>query len=60
MQDDPVCVAAIKDGKILVTSLWADHSLEAGGPVETDNVSFCTLLSLLFYSISVSKAMNWS
>ncbi|CAO2818743.1 unnamed protein product [Amaranthus hypochondriacus] len=38
--DDPVCVAAIKDGKILVTSLWADHSLEAGGPVETDNIMY--------------------
>lgn len=31
--DDPVCVAARNDGKMLVTSLWVDHSFDTGMPV---------------------------
>ncbi|KAL5983587.1 hypothetical protein ACLOJK_017675 [Asimina triloba] len=29
-QDDPVCVAARSDGKILVTNLWVEDSLDIG------------------------------
>ncbi|GAB2234557.1 hypothetical protein Drorol1_Dr00003812 [Drosera rotundifolia] len=33
--DDPICIAARSDGKSLVNSLWVDHSLDVGVPVET-------------------------
>ncbi|KAL2934836.1 hypothetical protein RDABS01_017955 [Bienertia sinuspersici] len=32
--DDPICVAARRDGKALVTRLWVDDSLDSGEPVE--------------------------
>ncbi|KAJ0797148.1 putative BRCT domain-containing protein [Helianthus annuus] len=32
--DDLVCVATRRDGKILVSSLWADHSFDVGAPVD--------------------------
>nr|GEV17353.1 BRCT domain-containing protein [Tanacetum cinerariifolium] len=38
--DDPVCVAARRDGKALVSGLWADHSFDIGGPVLTDSVIY--------------------
>ncbi|KAL8142638.1 hypothetical protein V2J09_015670 [Rumex salicifolius] len=38
--DDPVCVAARKDGKTLVTSLWVRHSLDVGMPVEASPVMY--------------------
>ncbi|KAL7584700.1 hypothetical protein Lser_V15G45056 [Lactuca serriola] len=34
MCDDPVCVAARRDGKILVSGIWADHSFDIGVPVD--------------------------
>ncbi|GJW24788.1 BRCT domain-containing protein, partial [Tanacetum coccineum] len=34
--DDPVCVTARRDGKILVSEMWLMHSFEVGGPVLTD------------------------
>ncbi|XP_035830267.1 BRCT domain-containing protein At4g02110 isoform X3 [Helianthus annuus] len=39
-QDDPVCVAARRDGKILVSSLWADHSFDVGAPVDVTSVMY--------------------
>ncbi|KAJ0798393.1 putative BRCT domain-containing protein [Helianthus annuus] len=45
-QDDPVCVAARRDGKILVSSLWADHSFDVGAPVDVTSVS--TLIHFVF------------
>ncbi|XP_035830266.1 BRCT domain-containing protein At4g02110 isoform X1 [Helianthus annuus] len=38
--DDPVCVAARRDGKILVSSLWADHSFDVGAPVDVTSVMY--------------------
>ncbi|GMH25756.1 hypothetical protein Nepgr_027599 [Nepenthes gracilis] len=38
--DDPICVAARSDGKILVTSLWVDHSLDVGIPVDTSPIMY--------------------
>ncbi|PWA54478.1 BRCT domain, Zinc finger, RING/FYVE/PHD-type [Artemisia annua] len=38
--DDPVCVAARRDGKILVSGLWVDHSFDVGGPMLTDSVIY--------------------
>ncbi|MFS7938581.1 putative BRCT domain-containing protein [Helianthus anomalus] len=38
--DDPVCVAARRDGKILVSSLWADHSFDVGVPVDVTSVMY--------------------
>ncbi|KAL3849696.1 hypothetical protein ACJIZ3_011578 [Penstemon smallii] len=38
--DDPVCVRAIRDGKILVTGLWVDHSFDAGMPVDPTSVMY--------------------
>ncbi|GJY35552.1 BRCT domain-containing protein [Tanacetum coccineum] len=38
--DDPVCVAARRDGKVLVSGLWVEHSFDVGGPVLTDSVIY--------------------
>ncbi|KAK9076544.1 hypothetical protein SSX86_004878 [Deinandra increscens subsp. villosa] len=38
--DDPICVSARRDGKILVTSLWVDHSFDVGAPVDTSAVMY--------------------
>ncbi|KAK1408923.1 hypothetical protein QVD17_41085 [Tagetes erecta] len=38
--DDPLCVAARRDGKILVSSLWVDHSFDVGAPVDTTSVMY--------------------
>ncbi|KAF3617022.1 BRCT domain-containing protein [Capsicum annuum] len=32
--DDPICVAARWDGKVLVTSLWVEHSFDVGMAVD--------------------------
>ncbi|KAI3514694.1 hypothetical protein L1887_13316 [Cichorium endivia] len=38
--DDPICVAARRDGKILVSGLWADHSFDVGVPVDPTSVMY--------------------
>ncbi|KAL9273487.1 BRCT domain-containing protein, partial [Drosera capensis] len=38
--DDPVCVAASKDGKTLVSSLWVDHSLKANKPIDASFIVY--------------------
>ncbi|MCD7449827.1 hypothetical protein HAX54_001743, partial [Datura stramonium] len=38
--DDPVCVAARRDGKIVVTSLWVVHSFDVGMPVDHHSVMY--------------------
>lgn len=37
-QEDPTCVAARRDGKIIVTALWVDHSYDIGLPVDHKTV----------------------
>eukprot|EP01018_Ginkgo_biloba_P004483 Gb_07883 [translate_table: standard] len=39
--DDPICAAARKDGKILVTHLWVADSLDRGVLVDTDKIDTC-------------------
>lgn len=39
MKEDPVCVAARNDGKILVTELWIDVSLDIGMLADAKRVS---------------------
>lgn len=43
IQDDPLCVAARKDCKTIVTGLWVDHSFDAGMPVDPTTVRFSIL-----------------
>ncbi|KAL0420107.1 UNVERIFIED_CONTAM: BRCT domain-containing protein [Sesamum radiatum] len=38
--DDPICIAARRDGKILVTGLWVDHSFDVGLPVDPNSVMY--------------------
>ncbi|GAB4830560.1 hypothetical protein Ancab_020325 [Ancistrocladus abbreviatus] len=38
--DDPVCAAARSEGKIVVTSLWVDHSLDVGMQVDALSVMY--------------------
>lgn len=38
--DDPICVAAQRDGKVLVTGLWVDHSFDVGMPVDPTSVMY--------------------
>jgi hypothetical protein len=54
MQDDPVCVAARRDGKKVVTELWVDDSLDTGAMADADRVSqscycacICTAVNLI-------------
>ncbi|KAK6118125.1 hypothetical protein DH2020_048109 [Rehmannia glutinosa] len=42
--DDPMCAAAHRDGKTLVTGLWVDHSFDVGMPVDPTSV-----VSLVMY-----------
>jgi hypothetical protein len=56
MQDDPVCVAARRGGKKVVTELWVDDSLDAGVMADADRVSqscycacICTPYSVVLY-----------
>ncbi|KAJ0597735.1 putative chromatin regulator PHD family [Helianthus annuus] len=44
--DDPLCVAARQDGKILVSSLWVDHSFDVGAPVDTTSVMYVPVRDL--------------
>ncbi|XP_028084818.1 BRCT domain-containing protein At4g02110 [Camellia sinensis] len=46
IHDDPVCVAARTDGKILVTGLWVDHSFDIGMPVDPISVMYRPLRDL--------------
>lgn len=49
MQDDPICAAARKDGKIVVNGLWVDHSFDMGMAVNPNPVSFsCVTYICLF------------
>ncbi|KAL7151098.1 hypothetical protein ABFS83_04G008200 [Erythranthe nasuta] len=43
---DPVCIAARRDGKRLVTSLWVDHSSDVGMPVDHISVMYRPLKDL--------------
>ena len=52
MQDDPICVAAQTDGKVLVTGLWVDHSFDIGMPVDPTSVSFSNQFSCYLSSKS--------
>ncbi|KAK4742819.1 hypothetical protein SAY87_000820 [Trapa incisa] len=38
--DDPMCVTAREDGKVVVTGLWVDHSYEVGMPVDTSSIMY--------------------
>ncbi|KAK4418069.1 BRCT domain-containing protein [Sesamum alatum] len=38
--DDPICVSARRDGKVLVTGLWVDHSFDVGMPVDPNSVMY--------------------
>ncbi|XP_021280952.1 BRCT domain-containing protein At4g02110 [Herrania umbratica] len=44
--DDPVCVAARNDGKIVVTGLWVDHSFDIGMPVDATSIMYKPLRDL--------------
>ncbi|PSS14720.1 BRCT domain-containing protein [Actinidia chinensis var. chinensis] len=44
--DDPICVAAQTDGKVLVTGLWVDHSFDIGMPVDPTSVLYTPLRDL--------------
>ncbi|KAI7990988.1 BRCT domain-containing protein [Camellia lanceoleosa] len=46
IHDDPVCVAARTDGKILVTGLWVDHSFDIGMLVDPISVMYRPLRDL--------------
>lgn len=48
MQDDPICVDARRDGKILVTGLWVDDSFCMGMAADPNNVSFSCIAYLCF------------
>ena len=47
VQDDPLCVTARKDCKIVVTGLWVDHSFDAGTPVDPTTVRFSLLCNMV-------------
>ncbi|KAL5560980.1 hypothetical protein UlMin_030727 [Ulmus minor] len=38
--DDPICVAARKERKTLVTGLWVDHSFDIGMPVDATSIMY--------------------
>ncbi|OWM80069.1 BRCT domain-containing protein At4g02110 [Punica granatum] len=38
--DDPICVAARNDGKVVVTGLWVDHSYDIGMPADTSSIMY--------------------
>ncbi|KAM7527004.1 hypothetical protein LguiB_030414 [Lonicera macranthoides] len=44
--DEPVCVAARSDGKILVNTLWVEHSFDVGMPVDASNIMYRPLKGL--------------
>lgn len=44
--DDPACVAARKDGKVVVTGLWVDHSYDIGMPVDASSIMYRPLKDL--------------
>ncbi|KAL1543975.1 hypothetical protein AAHA92_20884 [Salvia divinorum] len=44
--DDPICVAARRDGKILVNGLWVEHSFDSGMPVDPTRVLYWPMRDL--------------
>ncbi|CAL9777400.1 unnamed protein product [Musa acuminata subsp. burmannicoides] len=44
--EDPVCVAARNDGKILVTELWIDVSLDIGMLADAKRILYCPVKDL--------------
>ncbi|XP_056170452.1 BRCT domain-containing protein At4g02110 [Syzygium oleosum] len=44
--DDPVCVAARGDGKVVVTGLWVDHGYDIGMPVDASSIMYRPLKDL--------------
>ncbi|XP_009616220.1 BRCT domain-containing protein At4g02110-like isoform X1 [Nicotiana tomentosiformis] len=38
--DDPICLAARQDGKIIVTSLWVEHSYDVGMPFDHHSIMY--------------------
>ncbi|XP_047334473.1 BRCT domain-containing protein At4g02110-like [Impatiens glandulifera] len=44
--DDPICLAARSDGKILVTGLWVNHSYDIGMPVDPTAIMYRPLRDL--------------
>lgn len=44
--DDPQCVAARNDAKILVTGLWVNHSVDVGIPVDSSSIMYRPLNDL--------------
>lgn len=58
MQDDPVCVAARKDGTKVVTGLWVDDSLDLGAMADADHVGSRFQFSVLFPARLASHALS--
>lgn len=54
MQDDPVCVAARKDGKKVVTEQWVDDSFDLGVLADADRVSLPIPSDLLLFNANTS------
>ncbi|CAI9105487.1 OLC1v1004417C2 [Oldenlandia corymbosa var. corymbosa] len=44
--DDPICAAARRDGKSVVTNLWVDHSFDLGMPADTASIMYRPLRDL--------------
>ncbi|KAG6432713.1 hypothetical protein SASPL_104298 [Salvia splendens] len=44
--DDPICVAARRDGKVLVNGLWVEHSYDSGMPVDPNRVLYWPMRDL--------------
>ena len=57
MQDDPICVAARRDGKVLVNGLWVEHSYDSGMPVDPTRVCFSCTSSFSFLCILVERCI---
>ncbi|CAN8248083.1 unnamed protein product [Cochlearia groenlandica] len=44
--DDPTCVTARNNGKVVVTRSWVDHSFDAGLPIDANSVLYRPLRDL--------------
>ncbi|KAM3339152.1 hypothetical protein P3S68_031238 [Capsicum galapagoense] len=44
--DDPICVAARRDGKVLVTNLWVEHSFDVGMVVDHLSIMYRPMRNL--------------
>lgn len=49
VQDDPVCIAARRDGKTLVTESWVEDSLDIGKVADAKRVG--SICSLFFFHL---------